>query len=259
MTEFINHHKTLTAVCLLLLVVAAIFVFEFLVVLFNGSPVPTPIISREPLVVGQGPALSYVIVGDSTAVSQGSDYQEGFAIATTKHLADSHTVTMTNVATSGARTEDVLKHQVAQALQHKPDIILLAVGTNDVTHLTTSPSVRRSLEAIIGQVERANCDTKIVITGAAAVGTAPRFPQPLKALISLRATQLNKVFERLATDKKITFAHIAQQTGPTFQQNPGLFAQDKFHPNAQGYAIWTPVLNQSLDDALANQPSRCTD
>lgn len=253
--------KAALLISLPLAVVVAFVVFEGLFVVFNGSKVPTPNIPRQPLAAGKGSSLNYVVLGDSTAVAQGADYQQGFAVATTQHLAADHAVTMYNLAVSGARTADVLNQQLPQMPKQvqKLDLVLIAVGPNDVTHLTSSTSVKNSLQKITDQLVRQNCDVKIVLTGSAQMGAVPRFPQPLRALMGWRTTQLNKIFDQVINQKQLTFAPIAKKTGPTFEQNPALFAPDKFHPNAEGYAIWIPVLNAALDDALASQPSHCAD
>ena len=95
------------------------------------------------------------------------------------------------------------------------------------------------------------------LTGAPDMGAIPRFPQPLRWLAGIRTTAVNRPIQAVIQDKKLTFAPIAAKTGSVFRQNPGLFAADKFHPNSEGYQLWTPVINAALDEALQNQPSHC--
>jgi lysophospholipase L1-like esterase len=241
------------------IVVGLFVITEALLVIFNGSKVPMPTIPRGTRSYGTvGTKLQYVVLGDSTAIAQGADYDEGYAVGTSQHLAQTHQVGVLNLAVSGARAGDVLNDQLPQMIDQKPDVVLIAVGANDVTHLTMTSSVEHSVKATINQLVKQNCDVKIVITGAAQMGAVPRFPQPLRALAGRRSDQLNSMFERLSTQQKITFARVAAQTGPQFKKNPGLFAADKFHPNAAGYALWTNAINTSLDQALASQPSHCS-
>jgi len=257
MATLVQQHKGIFIICVVLVLLFGFVVFEVLSVVYGGTSVPTPTIPREPIVQGSGPALKYVVMGDSSAVAQGADYSEGYAIATTDHLAKNYTVTMLNVGVSGARAKDMTGEQLEKAQAQKPDVVLIAVGGNDVTHLSSAKSVEQSIKTAVNQLIQTNCDLKIVVTGVPQMGSVPRFPQPLQAVAGLRTTQLNKVFDQLVNAQSLTFARIAEQTGRQFKDDPTLFAQDKFHPNARGYAVWTPVLNQALDAALTSQPSHC--
>jgi lysophospholipase L1-like esterase len=50
----------------------------------------------------------------------------------------------------------------------------------------------------------------------------------------------------------VTFAPIAEQTGPLFARDKTLFDSDEFHPNDRGYATWIPVIDRALDEASAS-------
>jgi lysophospholipase L1-like esterase len=211
-----------------------------------------------PIFFGTGPPLTYVVMGDSTAAGEGaSSYKTGIAQVTARYLAENHKVTYRNVAIAGARTQDVLNTQVAKAISYKPDLVLLSIGANDVTHLTASAHVRESAQEIINRLIAANCNVKIVLTGSPAMGAVPRLPQPLRWLAGVRTDQLNKVFVGLVNSNHLTFAPIAEKTGPQFERNHALFAADHFHPNDQGYATWVAVLNPALHVALKTQPTHC--
>ncbi len=232
----------------------AVFVLaEFLIVVLNGTKVPAPSIPRGPQMLGSGPALSYVVMGDSTAIAQGAPYAEGYALYSAEHLAENHRVQFVNLGVSGARAQDVAASQAGQAASYKPDIVLIAVGANDVTHLTSNTSVAASMQTVIDILRRANPAVKIVLTGAPAMGSIPRLPWPLKQLAGSRTRSLNDgVFAPLAARDHLTFAPIAAKTGAAFAADPTLFAADKFHPNARGYALWRPVVTEALDQALAS-------
>ncbi len=237
--------------CLILLVAS-----QYLLIMFSGTNVPAPNIPREPLTKGKGQAINYLVLGDSSAISQGSDYSQGVAVGTANHLSQNYNVTMTNLAVSGARTKDVLQKQLPQ-FTSSPDVVLLLIGSNDVTHLTSKSSIEKSLRAIIGELKDKNCKVKIVVTGSAQMGAVPRLPQPTRWLAGARTTSVNKLFKQVSDQEKLTFAALAEKTGDTFRGNLKLFAQDKFHANGDGYAVWTPVFNDSIDEALANQPDHC--
>lgn len=216
---------------------------------YYGTPVPRPDTPRGQQMLGSGPALRYVVMGDSTAVSQGSAYSDGYAVATAAYLARTHTVRWANVAVAGARANDVLEKQLPHAVAQRPDVVLIAVGANDVTHLTSNRSVRGSLAATIARLRAVNNNVRIIITGAPDMGSPPRLPQPLRWLAGIRTTALNKSLQVLVDVPYVVFAPIAAKTGPAFRAHPELFAADKFHPTAAGYALWEPVLISALQQA----------
>jgi len=66
------------------------------------------------------------------------------------------------------------------------------------------------------------------------------------------ATIRSETFESVAAARGVTFAPIAADTGPGFRRDRSLFADDRFHPNARGYATWLPTLDRTLEKALAH-------
>ena len=250
---WVNHHKIIVvsiAVLTLLILLAA---GEILYVAFDGKAVPVPKISRASQIIGSGSPLSYVVLGDSTAVAQGANYKQGYAVASAEHLAIKHTITWANYAVSGARAQDVLKQQLPKALLDKPDVVLIAVGANDVRRLTNPNQVIDELQQCIKALQTANPRVAIVLTGAPAMGTIPRFPQPIRWYAGVRTNKLNKLVVTLTKQTHTTFAPIAEKTGPIFRDHPEFFAVDRFHPNAAGYQVWKPIINKALDAALSQQ------
>lgn len=215
--------------------------------------------SSAPITLGRGTPLTYAVMGDSTAAGEGaSSPGTGIANMTAQFLAKNHAVTFVNLAMSGARTKDVLSLQTGKAAGYKPDVVLLSVGANDVTHVTPTRSVHTDLQAIVAKLIQANCNVKIVLTGAPDMGAIPRFAQPLRALAGLETNRLNGVFTQIVANDRLTFAPIAQKTGPEFRARPDLFAADNYHPNDAGYQLWLPVLEQALSQALVSQPAHCS-
>lgn len=246
-----KHRRVIHMIVLLSIVAVLGFVlFEVAYIKYSGTAVAAPTIPQGVQTIGTGPALTYVVMGDSTAISQGGSYRDGYAVASAQHLARTHSVRWQNLAISGARARDVFAKQLPQAMSLQPDVALIAVGANDVTHLTSPLSVRMSLEQTIAGLRQANPHVKIILTGSPDMGSIPRFAQPVRWLAGRQTNRLNHVIIDTAHDEHVTFAPIAQDTGPTFRRHPELFAKDKFHPLNQGYALWIPVITKAMDQAL---------
>jgi len=202
---------------------------------------------------GSGDALQYLVLGDSTAVGEGGTYANGIAVATARHLAAAgRRVVMKNLGVSGARMADVAREQLPRLDGFAPGIVLIAAGANDVTHLTPAGSVDRDLRRAIAALVAANPGVRIVLTGAPDMSTPPRIPWLLRGLAGWRSNVLNRVFRKMAERDGVTFAPIAEQTGPLFERDKTLFDSDQFHPNDRGYATWIPVIDRALDDAMAS-------
>lgn len=211
-----------------------------------------------PMTFGSGAPIRYLVLGDSTAAGVGADYERGIVLETARHLARSRRVELLNLAFSGARFRDVLRDQLPRARGWRPDLVLLDVGANDVTHLTSSRSMRRDLEEIIRSLLAENCEARVVVTGSPDMGAPPRIPFFLRGIAASRAGRINSIARQAVSDHDLTFAPISDRTGPAFRSDPTLFHPDRFHPNARGYALWVPVLTEAIDAALAKQPGHCS-
>lgn len=199
--------------------------------------------------------LKYLVMGDSTAAGQGADYEQGIAVGTARALAAARPLTLVNVAVSGARAADVVSGQLPLALEYAPDITLLSISANDVTHLTPISSAQSDIEKIVAALRIPNPCMAIVLTGAPDMGAPPRIPFGLRWLAGRRSASFNAMFRELATRLRVTLAPIADRTGPLFRADHSLFADDGFHPNDRGYAAWMAVLNPALSSALRQRAS----
>lgn len=250
MKGYVKHKKLIMITATLAALISLTVGSNIYIIRNNGKPVPVPTIPRVSVTIGSGQSLSFLILGDSTAVGQGGDYSKGIAISAAELLAESRTVTYQNFAVSGARVNDALQKQLPQTAGLKPDIVLISVGANDVTHMTSLKAVKSDTIKIIDQLRKQNADVKIILTGSPQMGSVLRFPQPSKLLARLQTDRINTVFETIVKEKELIFAPIAQETGPIFLRDPSLFAEDKFHPNNAGYATWKPVITEALERAL---------
>lgn len=211
----------------------------------------SPRADSRPRLFGTGDfLLRYVILGDSTAVAVGGDYEKGLAVGSAQHLARGRRVELINVAVSGARIHDVLVEQLPRADLSDAGVVLLDVGANDVTHLTRSRAFDRDFRRVIEAILEQSPKARIVVTGSADMGAPPAIPRLLRPLANARTRSLNRIVERHVARYNLTLAPIAARTGPLFRRDPTFFAEDRFHPNDRGYAEWTLVINEALDRAL---------
>lgn len=235
---------------ILLAIFAAIIIIQIVYIRYTGTSVPAPSIPREERVFGEGQSLRYVVMGDSTTISQGGSYENGFAVQSAQYLGARYKVTLLNTGISGATARTVKDVQLNQAVAFKPDVVLLAVGANDVTHRTAFAAAEADLQIIVDRLRDANPAVKIVFTRSPAVDAVTRFPVGAKQLVRSQVERFNTSIEPFITRNRLILAPVAEKTRQAFLDDPSLLAADKFHPNDRGYALWTPVITEALDTAL---------
>ena len=246
-------HPVIFIIIVIFVIIIAFVATQFLIIKYRGSYVPAPEIPRQVQTVGEGDPLRYAVMGDSTSISQGSKYADGFAAHSASHLAKKFAVTWVNTGISGATTEDVRDDQLQQAVAFQPDIVLLAVGGNDATHFIGGAAIKAAVQDIIDALRTANPDVQIIVTASPAMDSVTRFPIGSKQVMALRTKQVNAAFADLIKDNNLVHAPIAEKTRDAFIADPTLTAADQFHPNKRGYALWIPVINAAIDTAVARR------
>jgi len=224
---------------------------ELIYVFNTGTEVSAPQIPRETQVFGSGEPLKYLVMGDSTSISQGGDYDKGIATSSAKQLAEKHEVSLLNVGISGATVKQVEQKQLKKAVAFHPDIVLLSAGANDAKNFVSNKNIRAPLSKIVTALREDNPTVQVIVTGSPAMDSVSRFPFFSKLIMQLRTAQVNHVFSAAAQKYNLIVAPIAQETRQAFLDDPALTASDKFHPDNRGYALWNPVVNKAVDKALS--------
>ena len=199
-----------------------------------------------------GPALKVALLGDSSAAGYGVDrVQDVPGAVLSSGLAEraDRRVYLKEFATVGAQSSD-LRRQVDATLPIEPDVAVILIGANDVTHsVLPSQSVRHLGEAVRRLRE---ADVAVLVGTCPDLGTIQPIPPPLKQVARSWS-------RRLAAAQTITVVEEGGRTvslgsilGPEFAAAPSeLFGPDRFHPSAQGYAslvgVMLPSLMASLD------------
>jgi lysophospholipase L1-like esterase len=93
--------------------------------------------------------LRFAALGDSATYGIGDPVPEGWrgwSRLLAGALASSYDLSYWNLAVSGSTSADVLRHQLRDAVAHRPDLASLVVGVNDTMRATWDPQrLRREL------------------------------------------------------------------------------------------------------------------
>jgi lysophospholipase L1-like esterase len=159
------------------------------------------------------------------------------------HLLDAP-VHIHSEAVVGARTAD-LREQINRGLTFSPDIAVIIVGTNDVTHHIPPRVSGRLLQVAVRRLTEADC--KVVVGTVPDLGTVRPLPQPLRWVARTHGralAQAQTVAVVSAGGRAVSLGHLL---GPVFDEKFDImFGTDRFHPSAAGYANIVAVLVPSI-------------
>lgn len=198
-----------------------------------------------------GSELSFSVMGDSAGAGLGVDRPDetpGALLAAGLSEIAERPVRLHTTAYSGAQSAD-LAAQVDDALTRNPDVALIIIGGNDVTHQVRPSTSVRYLGEAVRRLQANGC--RVVVGTCPDLGTVEPIPQPLRWIArrlsrQLAAAQVGTVVE--AGARAVTLGSII---GPEFSAAPGdMFAVDRFHPSAAGYAAVAAAVLPSLADVL---------
>ena len=201
--------------------------------------------------------IEVVLIGDSSAAGLGvadPDETPGALLAAGLSSVAGRQVRLTVVARSGAQSGD-LDRQIDIALeQAAPELAVLMIGANDVTHrVRPSVSVRRLAQAV-RRLRATGCE--VVVGTCPDLGTVEPIAQPLRYVVRRWSRQL-------AADQTIAVVEaggrsvsLADLLGPEFSARPAeLFGPDRFHPSATGYASAAMAILPTACAALGYWPA----
>jgi lysophospholipase L1-like esterase len=197
------------------------------------------------------PAIKIALLGDSSAAGYGVATVEetpgawlGSGVA---ERADRR-VHLRDFAKVGAQSSDV-KAQVDAALQLDPDVAVILVGANDVTHsVLPAASVRHLSEAVRRLRES---DVAVVVGTCPDLGTIQPIPMPLRQVARLWSRRLAAAQTIAVVEAGGRTVSLGSILGPEFAAAPALlFGPDHFHPSAAGYEALARLLVPSVLSAL---------
>ena len=121
------------------------------------------------------------------------------------------------------------------------DFVLLNIGVNDLTRITTTRRFLDNIRRLHGLFRKRYPDALVIINGLPPLGLFPLLPQPLRAVLGLRA----KIFNRELAGA------VAEMPGAVFvpvefDARPDSFADDGFHPSPASYAIFGAAIAETV-------------
>src|SRR4051794_5829199 len=184
-----------------------------------------------------GKPLNMVILGDSSAAGYGVHRPRetpGALLATGVSRRLRRPVRLYRLAVVGSMSSG-LPYQVDAALEYSPDVAVILIGANDVTHRSDRAGAVRHLGDAVRRLRANGC--RVVVGTCPDIGAIQPIKPPLRWLArkwsrDLAAAQTIAVVE--AGGRTVSLVNLL---GPVFEADPvRMFSSDRFHPSAEGYA-----------------------
>lgn len=183
------------------------------------------------------------MIGESPVAGIGvSAFRHGLACAAAHEInaVSGRPVKWRALGANGATVADAIALLVPQVEAESLDVLCLAFGVNDSTAFRSASRFRADLLTLLDAVAQrlAAVPALTLLSGAPPLAQFPLLPWPLRAVLGQKARVLDLVQQQVALDRTATL-HVPLPGGLT---DPGLMAEDGYHPSAAGCRMWAQRL-----------------
>ena len=202
---------------------------------------------------GLGQPVQLLMLGDSSAAGMGADLAQqtvGAIIANGVSALSGRPVRLTNLAVIGAESSG-LGQQLDDALAEvaRPDVAVILVGANDVTHRIDKSTAVRHLAQTVSALRATDCE--VIVATCPDLGTIEPVAQPLRLLARRWSRDLAAAQTVAVIGAGGRTVSLGDLLGPEFAMSSReMFSHDGFHPSPAGYARVASALLPSVCDVL---------
>jgi lysophospholipase L1-like esterase len=198
-----------------------------------------------------GPAVKIALLGDSSAAGYGCERVEqtpGALLASGVAEQADRRVYLREFAVVGAESQD-LAAQVDRTLPIEPDVAVVLIGANDVTHRVRPATSVRHLAESVQRLREAG--VAVLVGTCPDLGTLKPIVPPLKQVARTWSRRLAAAQTIAVLENGGRTVSLGSILGPEFAAAPAiLFGPDQFHPSVTGYRSLVGVLLPSTLAAL---------
>lgn len=198
-------------------------------------------------VSGLGRKLHLLALGDSIIAGVGTGSMEySLPVQFAQALAEIRGCSV-HWQVEGANGADIsnLRLGIRQLQPGQPaDVILISIGVNDVTGLSTTRYWRSQLNQLVLELRKKWPHAGVLFAGLPPMGHFPLPPQPLRFALGQRAATLDAIAAGIIS-RQAGMLHVPTDINPLEQE----FCEDGFHPTAESCANWASVLAHRFEAA----------
>jgi lysophospholipase L1-like esterase len=198
----------------------------------------------------EGTPIELLLLGDSIAAGLGADRRKDtFGARLAKGIArrTRRPVRLRTAAVVGSESSALAGQLDSLPDDFVPDLAVIVVGGNDVTHRVPIPTSIAHLTAAIRRLRER--EASVIVATCPDLGALRAVPQPLRSIGGRLSRQLAAAQAKAAVEAGARAFSLRRTVGPMFLGSPDeMFSLDRFHPSALGYRRTAEAL---LPTALA--------
>jgi lysophospholipase L1-like esterase len=196
-------------------------------------------------VCGQGTPIYLLAMGDSIIVGVGTGTTDrSLPVQFAQALAEIQRGSV-QWRLEGKNGADIshLRQRINRLDQNqKADLILISIGVNNVTGLSSTREWRSQFKALVAELNTKWPKARVIFTGLPPMGRFPLPPQPLRFTLGLRAASFDRIAAEVVSQHS-SMLHVPTDIDPVEQE----FCEDGFHPSAESCAYWAKELAQRFE------------
>jgi len=201
------------------------------------------------MTTAEGP-LRFAVFGDSIAFGQGaSDPSDTIGVRLTVGLQRAGTPTELRVFALPRARSDALDAQLRAAQKWRPQLAVIIVGANDLTHFVPPDQAVAALGHAVRRLRDEGCS--VVVVPAPDLSVVPWVPPEWQAMVRSVSSTLRAGQVRAANTAGARVADVNGSTAAAFAADPNLFSVDRFHPSSAGYALIAAAIEPAVRAAAA--------
>jgi lysophospholipase L1-like esterase len=192
--------------------------------------------------------LAFAVLGDSIAYGQGAARAADTAGARLAASLSEAGITadVRTFAVPGARSQ-ALPGQVRSATAWGPDLALIIIGANDLTHFVPPQQAAAHLGDAVRTLRAAGAE--VVVAPAPDLSVVPWVPPQARLMVRAASETLRQAQTRAAIEAGARVADINGSTATGFAVDAALFSADRFHPSSAGYEVIATALAPAVHAA----------
>lgn len=180
--------------------------------------------------------LRLAVLGDSIAHGVGAGHPDHTLASRITAALRVQGVSMHSqvFAVPGARSAD-LARQVDRVLAWAPQVALVVVGANDLTHLVPAEAAAAGLRSAVRRLRLVGAE--VVVAPAPDLSIVPHVPPALRPVVREGSAALRRAQVRVTLEEGGRVADEDGSTSSAFAEDRSLFSGDRFHPSSSGYGV----------------------
>ena len=195
-------------------------------------------------VVGNGKEkLKLLAIGESTVAGIGAKtHKDALTVQFAKHLSakTGKTIDWCARGVSGITIRQTLNEQISNVPESEFDVVVVALGGNDVFTLNSPESFRKDLNELIEVLRKKSPNAKMFLANVPMVRDFIALPNPLKYILS-RLARLHhfNAMDLISKKQDVFYFDDVESVDDDF-------FSDGIHPSKKGYSQWAESMVESF-------------